>query len=47
MRAGHQRTQATAQGRETVLAQGLGDAPEPGISSLVRVSLKAVTLILL
>lgn len=46
-RAGQQRTQAIAQGRETVLAQGLGDAPEPGASSLIRVSLKGFTLILL
>ena len=47
MRAGHQGIQAIAQGRETVLAQGLGDALEPGTSSLIRVSLKGVTLILL
>lgn len=37
----------TAQGREAVLAQGSGDAVEPGTASLVRISLKGVTLIFL
>ena len=44
---GHQRMQAIAQARNTVLAQGAGDALEPGTSKLVQVPLKDVMLILL